>query len=133
MARSAARPRAVDPIEALVQEHLKLKDEPLHLAIRFDDPRRPKEIGLFEVIGDFGRGHIDPDRRFLEVTMASPAMAELGPDVELRLVLTSPEELRTANDEGWPALAKLRKRLHGRRPLHTSDLGRTLEKLLKVR
>jgi len=95
-------------IKALVAKHKKRKDEPLHLAVQYKDPKHPKDVFLFEVIGGFGGGHVDPDKRFLEVAMSATSDVTLPPGGQLRFVLTSPEELREANGRHWPVLKRLK-------------------------
>lgn len=95
-------------IKALVDKHKKRKDEPLHLAVEYKDPRHPKDVVLLEVIGGFGGGHVDPDKRFLEVAMSATSAVKLPPGGQLRFVLTSPEELQEASGRHWPALERLK-------------------------
>jgi hypothetical protein len=128
---AARKPEAKLSIKALVKAHRKVKGEPLHLAMEFRDPKRPKDILLFEVIGGFGGGHVDPDKRFLEVAMANTAV-ELAPGGELRFLFTSPQELEAANDKNWPAFKRLKANLAKTLvAVHYADpTGEQLKKLL---
>jgi len=36
-----SEPKGADPIRELVDAHKKLEEEPLHLAMSFEDPERP--------------------------------------------------------------------------------------------
>ncbi len=117
-------------LEELVKAHQKLKDEPLHLALLLQDPRRPKDLVLFEVIGKFGGGHIDPNKRFVEVAMSANSAVVLPEGGELRLVLTSPEELRVAIDKGWPMLERLKSRHDVVAVLYADALGKKLKPYL---
>jgi hypothetical protein len=121
-----------DPIKALVEQHRKRKDEPLHLAVQFGDPRHPKDVLLLEVIGGFGGGQIDPDKRFLEVAMSASSVVQLPPGGELRFVFTSPEELKEASKKNWPALKRLKAKLaKSLVAVHHADAtGRALRALL---
>jgi hypothetical protein len=127
---SRPKPRSTkQTIHALVQEHRKLKDEPLHLAVQLADPKHPTEIVLREVIGGFGGGHVDPDKQFLVVAVSPSTQIDLPPGGELRLVLTSPEELKEASTKNWPALQRLQKKtvvaVH-----HADKTGQALRALL---
>lgn len=129
---SALKPDTERSIKALVKEHRKRKDEPLHLAVEFRDPRHPKDILLFEVIGGFGGGHIDPNRRFLEVSMAATSAVDMPPGGELRFVLTSPEELEEARHKNWPAFKRLKANLAKTLVAvhHADSTGKSLQALL---
>jgi hypothetical protein len=108
-----------------------MKDEPLHLAVQFSDPKHTEDLVLVEVLGGFGGGQVDPDRRFMEVEMPSSAIP-LNEGGKLRLVLTSPEELRVASQKGWKALARLRGFKHMATLSH-DKLGKELLPLLVVK
>ena len=108
MANSVATfPRFEHEMRKLVQEHLGLRDEPLLLAIYYKPPREPQDIFLFEVIGNFGDGAMDPDRELFEVTYASTTGLPLEKGQYLHLVLTNPRELETATQENWEKVAEL--------------------------
>jgi hypothetical protein len=97
------------PLRALVQEHGRIDDEPLHLAIAYDAGRDGADVFLFELIGNFGANLVGPDRRLFETTFAGERVFPAGgrrPD--LRLVLTSPTELDVALRDRWPAAVELR-------------------------
>jgi len=99
----AARERVLE----LVAEHLKRKYEPLHLALQFTHPRHRRDICLFEVLGGFGDGQIDPKRKIFEMEFASNPNFPMPEERNLRLFLTSPEELREAVQKGWTSLLPL--------------------------
>ena len=91
-------------LNELIAEHRKRKDEPLHLAISFPHRRHRKDICLFEVFGGFGDGQIDPKRAIFEILLFSNPNFRMPQDKNLRLFMTSPEELREALDHRWASL-----------------------------
>ena len=119
-------------VEALVAKHRKLRNEPLHLAMQFADARHRGDVCLIEIIGGFGSGHINPDKRFLEVEMKPAGEAQLPNGASLRFIFTSPEELKVADEKRWPALVTLRKRLASAttKVHYVDDVGRRLKALL---
>jgi hypothetical protein len=63
---------------------------------------------LLEVIGGFGNGHVDPNRRLFEVAFGSTQSVPLSTGESLRLFLTSPEELEIAVQKKWTSLRPIR-------------------------
>lgn len=99
-------------IRGLVEEHLKLTDEPLLWAVYYKPNRDEQDIFLFEVIEDFGAGRIDPDREFFEVTYTSKSGFDMDADQRLHLVLTNPQEFTAAVRENWELLAELQQAIN---------------------
>jgi hypothetical protein len=95
-------------IRRLVEDHLKLTDEPLLWAVYYKPQREEQDIFLFEVVGNFGGDGIDPDRELFEVTYTSKSGFDMDADQQLHLVLTNPHEFETAVRENWELLAELR-------------------------
>ena len=95
-------------VEALVDQHRLLRDEPLLLAIYYEPPREPQDIFIFEVIDGFGAGAIDADQKLFEVTYSSTPGLPLPNGRRLRLVLTNPLEFAVAARERWPLIDELR-------------------------
>lgn len=95
-------------VRRLTQEHRELEDEPLHLAISYDPGRDSQDIFLFEVIGDFARGEISPERDLFETTFHSTSEFPLAAGEKLHLVLTSPEEFSVALAEDWPLATEIK-------------------------
>lgn len=128
-------PEFEEGIRRLAQEHRAFADEPLHLAILYD-PRREGtgDVFLFEVVGNFGAGAIDPDSVLLE-TAFEPASDMNLRNRRLRLVLTSPEEFRAAASGDWPQIQELKGSI-GRgeaRVLFQDDIGKDLGSQIGVR
>jgi len=119
-------------LAALVKTHRARTDEPLHLAVWLRDPRRPQDVIVFEVLGNFGGGHIDPNKRFLEVAMPANAAVPLPEGGALRFVLTSPEELKVAIAKAWPAWERLRDRYEPMRILYADAHGKPWAALLRA-
>ncbi len=98
-----------EPVKKLVEQHHKLRDEHLHLAVYFGPPNRPKrDIYLFEVIDGFGGGHIDPDKKLFSFAYGSTPGFPLPAGVSLRMILTNPAELDTAIQGNWKRVGELR-------------------------
>jgi hypothetical protein len=105
----AAYPDYKEPVEKLVKQHRKLRDEQLHLAVYFAPPNRPKrDIYLFEVIDDFGGGNIDPDKKLFSFAYGSTPGLPLPPGVSLRMILTNPADLDAATQGNWKRVGELR-------------------------
>jgi len=98
-----------------VQEHLKIKDEPLLLAVHYTPPNSGQDVYLFEIAGKFGLETVDPDRKIFEIGYGSTTGFPLTPGQELRLLITNPTEWRTAVDQDWKAIRVLRKAAEGNR------------------
>ena len=102
-------PDFLDRVRQLVEDHRKLKHEPLHLAVYYAPPRRAKgDIFLFEVIDGFGDNEIEPDCKLFEFGYGSTPAFPLPLGVSLRMVLTNPTELRTAVHDSWKGIEELR-------------------------
>jgi hypothetical protein len=114
----AAYPEYKEHVQKLVEQHHKLRDEHLHLAIYFAPPNRPKrDIYLFEVIDDFGGGHIDPDKKLFSFAYGSTPGFPLPAGVSLRMILTNPPELDAAIQGNWKRVGELRKARRARRAI----------------
>jgi len=87
----------------------------MHLAVYFAPHRRPSDIFLFEVIGNFGQGMIDDRQKIFEVGFGGSDDLPLGPGQSLRLLLTSPEEFERTVKEDWRAIKELREERAQRR------------------
>ncbi len=120
-------------VRKLVTQHEKREDEPLHLAILFAPKQRTKDINLFEVLGGFAGGHVDPKKELFQVSFGSTRALPLAVGRDLILTLTSPAELRAAVQGDWKSLRGVRDALaHGRAKIVSVDkLGKTLLSLLK--
>ena len=101
-------PRLVGPLADLVKQHRELAGEPLHLALSFDPGRDEGDIFLFELLGHFASGQINPDRELLEGSFESSRRLPMESGQSLHLILTHFEELRVALAEGWPSAEEIR-------------------------
>jgi hypothetical protein len=91
-------------IQRLAEKHRELDDEPLHLAMAYQPagPKRDQQhIYLFEVIG--GWGESNPDRELFETTFDPNSRLHFGFEQQMHLILTTPQEFRTALEERWPS------------------------------
>jgi len=119
----------------LAEQHRKLRDEPLHLAIAYDPGRDFRDIFLFELLDNFGGNEINPDAQLFEATFGSSKSFSLEPGQRLHLILTNPEEFRTALDQHWPTAEEVRDavRRGDFEILHSDEIGRDALELLNER
>jgi len=101
-------PEYLPQVERLVKTHRALEAAPLLLAILYSPSRNPGDVFIFEVIENFGSNSVDPDRELFEVAYDSNEAFPLPGGHKLRLVLTNPEELRSAVNDHWPLAEELR-------------------------
>ena len=123
-------PTSLSKVKRLVSEHLKLKDEPLLLAIYYAPDREEQDIFLFEVVEGFGGNSVDADRKLFEVTYAHSAGLPMKRGQQLHLVLTNPHEAKVAFREGWELAREVRQAVRRKdfRVIHqTPAAGRLLE------
>jgi hypothetical protein len=121
-------------VRDLVEQHRKLKDERLHLAVYFAPARRGKrDIFVFEVIEGFGGDAVDPADKLFEFGYSSTPGFPLPPGTSLRMVLTNPREFRYAVDHDWKAVKELRAARHADQAIviHADASGKRLWGLLK--
>jgi hypothetical protein len=120
--------RFAGQIRRLTDQHRELEDEPLHLALSYDPGRDPRDVFLFEAIGQFAGGATNLDRDLFEVTFGSTSEFPLGDGERLHLLLTSPEELPVALKEHWPLADELRSavRRGDYEVMFVDDIGREL-------
>lgn len=122
-------------IRDLAKQHLKLRDEPLHLAIVYDAGRDSQDIFLFELLDNFGGNEINPDAELFEATFGSSSNFSLEPGQRLHLILTNPEEFRKALIQRWPTAEEVRDavRRGDFEILYSDQVGRDALELLNER
>jgi len=122
-----------DSIIKLAKKHRQFKDEPLHLAITYDPGRDREDIFLFEVLGNFGRNEVDPDKEWFEAAFPSASDFPLEKDQWLHLVLTNPAEFKQSLIEEWPSTKELRKAVCNKQyvVLHKDAKGQAMLKALE--
>lgn len=127
-------PEFCEQLEALVEQHLELDDEPLLLAIYYKPDRDEGDVFLFEVIEDFGNGAIGPDDELFEVTIASTSGFLMAPEQWLHLVLTNPHEFEVAVRQEWEHVEELRRAVNAGnyKLLHRNAEGEQLGELIGV-
>ena len=121
-------------VRDLVEQHRKLKNGRLHLAVYFAPPRQAKRgIYLFEVIDGFGGDAIDPDDKLFTFGYGSTPGFPLPEGTNLRMVLTNPAELHHAIDHNWKAVQDLRGARDAKQAIviHADALGKRLWALIK--
>lgn len=99
-------PQFEEALRRLTNEHLELKDEPLHLALAYSSPRDSQDIFLLEVIG-FRVESDESEGNFFEVSYANTADFSMEPEQKLHLILTDPKELKTALRDAWPTMVEI--------------------------
>jgi hypothetical protein len=127
-------PQFEDAIRRLTNQHLELKDEPLHLALTYLPAARDQQhIFLFEVIGAFGDS-INPERDLFEVTFAASPEFPMGENQQLHLIFTSPQELKTALEEGWSLASEVVNAIHAGNyaVLHKDKVGDEILAVLRA-
>lgn len=88
--------------DLVVNEHTKIDDEPLLLAIYYASEIAPTEECLFEIARNFGYGEPDEDKHIFFIEFGPSSKFPLPEGRHLRLSLTNPAEFRLAVKEGWP-------------------------------
>jgi hypothetical protein len=113
-------------IRELTEQHRKLTDEPLHLAVSYQPGERNQQhIYLFEVIGGSTNGE-GVERDLFETTFTATPGFPMQPNEQLHLILTSLHELEIALREGWPLAAEIVGAIHSGdyQVLYVDDVGR---------
>jgi hypothetical protein len=106
----ATYPDYQEAVKALVQQHRKLRNGRLHLAVYLAPPNRAKrDIYLFEVIEGFGAGRVDPDKNLFAFAYGSTPGLPLPEGVRLWMIVTNPTEFGQAIEENWKRVGDLRK------------------------
>lgn len=106
---TATFPEFEAQVRDLVDQHRKLKNGRLHLAVYFAPPRRGKrDVFLLEVIDGFGGNVIDPEDKLFEFGYGSTPGLPLPPGTSLRMILSNPTEFHHAIDHKWKAVEELR-------------------------
>ena len=100
--------QAPQQVRTLVQEHLRLTDEPLEVAIYFKSASRPEDYCLFEIAKNFGHDEVDPDRHITHIAFGSTPEFPLTSGQYLHLWLTSPAEFKEAWQNDWNDVKELR-------------------------
>jgi hypothetical protein len=105
----ATYPDYKESVQWLVDQHRKVRDRRLHLAVYLAPPKRPKrDIYLFELIDDFGGGRVDPDKKLFTFAYGSTPALRLPEGASLWMILTNPVELDQAIRESWKRLDEIR-------------------------
>ena len=92
---------------ALVEDHRRIEDEPLHLAIAFGPDREPRDLFLFEVIDSFGDDVFNPEEELFETVFLPNSGFPMEPDQRLHLILTNPKEFEQARRDDWPSAREI--------------------------
>ena len=93
--------------DLVVNDHTKIDDEPLLLAVYYASATAPEEENLFEVADNFGYGEPSEDKHIFQIQFGPSPNFPLPTEDRLRLSLTSPVEFRLAVQEGWPEVKDL--------------------------
>jgi hypothetical protein len=131
---TATYPEFEAQVRDLVEQHRKLKNGHLHLAVYFAPPRRARrDICLFEVIDGFGGNAIDPEDKVFEFGYGSTPGFPLPAGLNLRMILTNPTEFHHAIDHEWKAVQELRAARDADEAIviHADALGKRLWTMLR--
>jgi len=105
----ATFPDYKDQVKELVEQHRTSRGGLLHLAVYLSPPKRAKrDVYLFEVIDNFGGGHIDPHRKLFTFAYGSTPGFPLPEGVSLWMILTNPSEFDRAMEESWKGIDDIR-------------------------
>lgn len=100
--------------DLVVNDHTKIEDEPLLLAVYYASASAPEEECLFEIAQNFGYGEPSEDKHIFQIQFGPSPNFPLPSHDSLRLSLTNPNEFRLAVQEGWPEVQDLQKAIvHG--------------------
>jgi len=115
-------------MENLVEQHKRIKDEPLLLAVYYEPDRDNGDLFLFEVADGFGSNQIDPDQELFEVTYGATDEFPMETDQKLHLVLANPAEASVAFEEGWPLASEIREAARRKKaaPLYQTEEGASI-------
>ncbi len=106
---TATYPAFEGQVRELVDQHRKLKNGHLHLAVYFAPPRRHKrDIFVLEVIDGFGGDVVDPEDKLFEFGYGSTPGFPVPAGTSLRMILSNPKEFHHAVDRDWKAVKELR-------------------------
>lgn len=125
-------PAYLSAVKSLVDQHRKLKHEPLHLAIYYAPKRHVNDVFLLEVIDRFGDKSVDTQKKLFELSYGSTPGFPLPENRNLRLVLTNPAEFQVAAREKWKSFLELKdaNEREAAEILYLDPLGRKLAELL---
>lgn len=93
--------------DLVVNDHTKIEDEPLLLAVYYASASAPQEECLFEIAHNFGYGEPSEDKHIFQIQFGPSPNFPLPFQDSLRLSLTNPNEFRLAVQEGWPEVQDL--------------------------
>ena len=103
-------PDELEALRRLVQEeHTKINDEPLLLAIYYKSALVPEEECLFEVARHFGLDYVSEDREFFQIQFDPSKGLPMAAGHRLRLLLTNSKEMKAAfaQKQSWLQLEDL--------------------------
>lgn len=124
-----------DPLEQrindLIEDHKRIVDEPLLLALRYEPTGDSKDIYILEIVDGFGGGAVDSDKELMEASFGSSDTFPLPKGVRVHLVLTNPHEFEIALKEGWPSIQEIRKAIQNHM-FQVLFMGASGERLLQT-
>lgn len=124
-------PQFESAIRQLIEQHLQLNDEPLHLALSYAPQREREDIFLLEVID--GEDSLAENRELFETVFTSTPGFPMNTNQQLHLLLTTPSEWERALREGWPSAEEIRQAIawEDYKVLHADEVGRGMLKSLQ--
>lgn len=104
-----AFPNQLHNLRLIAQAHREQDDEPLLLALYYDDPDFPDYESMLEVYDGYDQNRVSPNKELLTTAFGTAASGfAVVNDVSLRLLITNPAELRVGLDERWLGLRTVR-------------------------
>ena len=97
-----------DAVRSLVSSHREIADEPLHLAMYFENPENPKDLYLLEVLENFGQNRVSDEEEIMRVSFPASADFPIDAEKRLSLILTNLPELRVALVDDWDSFRDVR-------------------------
>ncbi len=101
--------------DMVVNDHTRIDDEPLLVAIYFESLDAPHEECLFEVALHFGFDTPSEDEHIFQIQFGPSPDFPLPAGDRLRLFLTNPAEFHHACAAGWPEVIDLQRAIRRHR------------------
>ena len=114
-----------DALGHLIEDHRKLENQPLHLAVSYHPCAAQEDLVLFEVSENFAGNQVNEEKEFMKVWVAqSPEFTVIGA-TNFYLLLTNPVEFEVGLTEGWPEVLELKESIQSGFAVahHMDDLG----------
>jgi hypothetical protein len=103
-------------VEDLVNQHRKLMDEPVLMAVYYAPDRDPDDIFLFEVLDNFSGNTIADEGDLLEVIYGPTGYFPIiTRNSKLHIILASPDEFYAAAEQRTPLFREIKEAVESNR------------------